>query len=146
MVEVKLFNWDNISFSSAPVNIEGCIFVISLSTNAWRSCRNCSSANLLLWNFWELTNSVLILLSSPFLPVDLNSAGTLFSFSLFMLYLLLGFILFCLKVWLVFNFIFDFSVGFYSAFLALWQSDFFIHLCVFFQKHCFAYICYFCIL
>ena len=65
-----LFNQDKIFSASAPVNIEGCIFVIGFSTNAWRSCRNCSSTILLLWKVWELTNSVLILLYLPSLSGD----------------------------------------------------------------------------
>lgn len=38
-----------ISSSSDRVDIEDCIFVISLFTNASTSCRNFTSAGMLLW-------------------------------------------------------------------------------------------------
>ena len=120
-ISSNLFNQYNISSPSAPVNIEGCIFVIDLSTNAWESYQNFLSIILLLWKVWELANSVLILFSPPTLSEDLNSAGTPSSFSVF----ILGCTAFCLKLELLSNFIFGFSVGYRSAFLTLLQSNFF---------------------
>ena len=48
-LNLKLLNKDNVSSPSALINIEGCVFVIGLSTNAWWSYQNCSSAILFLW-------------------------------------------------------------------------------------------------
>lgn len=78
----------------------------------------------MLWKVWELINSVLVLLSLPFLSGDLNSPCTLSSFFVF----ILGFAAFRLQLYIVLNVIFGISAVFFFDFLT-----FFIHQCIFFQ-------------
>ena len=118
-----------ISSPSDPIDIEDCIYVISLFTNALRSCRNFTSTIMLLWKVWELTNSALILIPPLSLSGDLNSAGTLLTFSE----------LYCWDVMLpvlnhTLSFIFGFYVRSFCNFLTLLQSQFFIYQSVFFQN------------
>ena len=61
-INSNLFIQHNLYFRSAPLNIESCIFVFSLSNR-----RSCSSEKLfigysVMYKVWKLTNSVLILL------------------------------------------------------------------------------------